>query len=479
MKKYLFLLTLFTFNTFCQISKKNQQTSVDSISSNKVNLYFKEKIPENLLKNITFPKNNTNIEISFFVNKEKIPFNIQVNSVRNTSLNNALINAFKKYPLNNFDINFDTRKKYSFQIISKGSNSNIINYNNSISETSPVNCNSCKDLDFFPDIETCIHQKINDFFYEKIDYSLAKTNDYNTQISLKISLFIDQNGFLKLKTVEAPTEFKEHIKNIVKKYSEIFTPKTKDNNSIPYDYKYFSTFKAGGTPKKVKIFNNFDSIFNPSTKNKFSEYLSKNLKVEEINNANLNRINKILYLYFELDKKGKPFQITTNSRSKELEEKIISLFKNYDLNNFIFFNKKKLNKYFSPIIIFENDKNIIKTNNIIGYSRSPIFPVCNNSKTTKEAYNCFSKQIQSHFIRKFNTKLPNKLGLSTGRKKVFINFRINKKGKIDNIKVRAPHIKIKEEVIRVMSKLPKVSPGIFGNKPVNIKYSIPFTLLIE
>lgn len=107
----------------------------------------------------------------------------------------------------------------------------------------------------------------------------------------------------------------------------------------------------------------------------------------------------------------------------------------------------------------------------------PVFPGCRGNKAKLKK--CFSKMVQKHFVRKFNTDLPNELGLSPGRKRVFIGFKIDKRGNVVNIQVRAPHPKIKKEVIKVMKKLPKMKPGRQRGKAVGVKYSIPFTLLVE
>ena len=107
----------------------------------------------------------------------------------------------------------------------------------------------------------------------------------------------------------------------------------------------------------------------------------------------------------------------------------------------------------------------------------PVFPGCKGSKSELKA--CFSKKVQKHFSRKFNTDLPNELGLSSGRKRVVIGFKIDKQGNVVNINARAPHPKIKSEVIKVMKQLPKMKPGRQRGKPVGVKYSIPFTLLVE
>ncbi|WP_334056800.1 energy transducer TonB [Polaribacter sp. P097] len=107
----------------------------------------------------------------------------------------------------------------------------------------------------------------------------------------------------------------------------------------------------------------------------------------------------------------------------------------------------------------------------------PVFPGCKGNKAELKA--CFSKMVQKHFSRKFDAELPNELGLSPGKKRVFIGFKIDKQGNIVNIQARGPHPKIESEVISVMNKLPKMTPGRQRGKPVGVKYSIPFSLIVE
>ena len=107
----------------------------------------------------------------------------------------------------------------------------------------------------------------------------------------------------------------------------------------------------------------------------------------------------------------------------------------------------------------------------------PVFPGCTGNNEELKA--CFSKMVQKHFSRKFDAELPNELGLSPGNKRVFIGFKIDRQGNVVNIQARAPHPKIKSEVVSVMKKLPKMKPGRQRGKPVGVKYSIPFTLIVE
>ena len=107
----------------------------------------------------------------------------------------------------------------------------------------------------------------------------------------------------------------------------------------------------------------------------------------------------------------------------------------------------------------------------------PVFPGCKGDKTALKS--CFSKMVQKHFSRKFDADLPNELGLDAGRKKVFIGFKIDRNGNVVNIQARAPHPKIKKEVVKVMKMLPKMKPGRQRGKAVGVKYSLPMGIVVE
>jgi bla regulator protein BlaR1 len=105
--------------------------------------------------------------------------------------------------------------------------------------------------------------------------------------------------------------------------------------------------------------------------------------------------------------------------------------------------------------------------------KAPTFPGCDTGDK-----DCFSKMVQKHFSRNFDAKLPNSLGLSAGTKRVFIGFKVDVNGDIVYVQARAPHIKIKEEVIRVMRSLPKMIPGKQNGQEVIVNYNIPFAIVV-
>jgi len=108
----------------------------------------------------------------------------------------------------------------------------------------------------------------------------------------------------------------------------------------------------------------------------------------------------------------------------------------------------------------------------------PIFPGCTGSN--KELRACFSMQISKFVLKNFNSELASDIGLQTGSiQRIFVIFKIDNKGNITNINARAPHIKLKEEAIRVIERLPTMTPGKQRGRPVGVSYGLPIVFKVE
>lgn len=107
----------------------------------------------------------------------------------------------------------------------------------------------------------------------------------------------------------------------------------------------------------------------------------------------------------------------------------------------------------------------------------PVFPGCTGSKEQKRE--CLSEKISQHVNKKFNADLAQELGLSPGKKRIFVMFKIDKNGDVVEIEARAPHVRLEKEAIRVIESLPKMQPGKQRGRPVGVKYSLPITFNVE
>ena len=108
----------------------------------------------------------------------------------------------------------------------------------------------------------------------------------------------------------------------------------------------------------------------------------------------------------------------------------------------------------------------------------PVFPGCEKgSKKQKKA--CLNKKLQKHVQRYFDAELANELGLAPGKKRIYVQFKIDKDGSITNVNARAPHPRLKKEAMRVAKKIPSMKPGRQRGRAVRVGYTLPITFNVE
>ncbi len=110
--------------------------------------------------------------------------------------------------------------------------------------------------------------------------------------------------------------------------------------------------------------------------------------------------------------------------------------------------------------------------------KAPIFPGCEKYTSRRDLHKCMSQKINKLVSKKFNTDIASEEGLR-GKQKIHVEFKIDKQGNVKDIKVRAPHHKLKSEAQRVINKIPKMKPGYQGKNPVNVVYNLPIIFQVR
>jgi protein TonB len=108
----------------------------------------------------------------------------------------------------------------------------------------------------------------------------------------------------------------------------------------------------------------------------------------------------------------------------------------------------------------------------------PVYPGCENAGNNAAKKNCMSEQIKKFVNKKFNKDLAGDLGL-TGRQRISVQFKIDKNGDVVNVRARAPHPRLEQEAVKVVSSLPKMIPGKQRGKAVGVLYSLPILFQVE
>ncbi|MFC4218660.1 energy transducer TonB [Flagellimonas marina] len=110
----------------------------------------------------------------------------------------------------------------------------------------------------------------------------------------------------------------------------------------------------------------------------------------------------------------------------------------------------------------------------INVEDKPIFPGCENAS---DKYLCFQEMMQKHIQKYFRyPESAQEMGLQ-GR--VNIIFTIQKDGSIGDVQLRGPHEILEKEAARIISKLPKMTPGKQRGTPVKVPFSIPITFKLQ
>jgi len=139
------------------------------------------------------------------------------------------------------------------------------------------------------------------------------------------------------------------------------------------------------------------------------------------------------------------------------------------------------------IIVIDLDKNFVSVEEeedvvedipFLVIENVPVFPGCTGNN--KELRACFSAKMSKFVSKKFNAELASDIGLQQGSvQRIFVMFKIDKKGNIANIQARAPHKKLQQEAIRVINLLPKMTPGKQRGRAVGVRYGLPIVFKVE
>ena len=106
----------------------------------------------------------------------------------------------------------------------------------------------------------------------------------------------------------------------------------------------------------------------------------------------------------------------------------------------------------------------------------PLFPGCERVKKS-ERRKCFQEKIQRHINKNFRyPEIAQEMGVQ-GR--VYVQFVIDKDGSITGIRTRGPDKNLEKEANRIISRLPKMTPGKQRGRPVRVPFSIPINFRLQ
>jgi protein TonB len=108
----------------------------------------------------------------------------------------------------------------------------------------------------------------------------------------------------------------------------------------------------------------------------------------------------------------------------------------------------------------------------------PIFPGCEDAKDNEERKTCFQQKILVFVSRNFEfPEMAKEMGIQ-GR--VYVNFVIERNGSISNVEiVRGVDPLLDDEAVRVVKKLPRLTPAKQRGKPVRMSFTLPINAKLQ
>ena len=111
-------------------------------------------------------------------------------------------------------------------------------------------------------------------------------------------------------------------------------------------------------------------------------------------------------------------------------------------------------------------------------NEAPIFPSCIN-RTGKNLRNCFFEQLRIRISE--NLEYPIEHTMDSITPKIFVAFKIDKKGRVFDIKIRkrSGMELFEKEAIRVIENMPKLKPAINKGEKVIVQCHFPINFSLN
>ena len=109
------------------------------------------------------------------------------------------------------------------------------------------------------------------------------------------------------------------------------------------------------------------------------------------------------------------------------------------------------------------------TNN---FEKYPVFPECMELEINA-LENCFKNTLNEFVFSNFN--VPEIVAKENYKGSIKVFFEVDKEGKFNVLYVDAIYNDLKDEVRKVFSKLPQITPATYNGNPSFVQFTMPIT----
>ncbi len=120
-----------------------------------------------------------------------------------------------------------------------------------------------------------------------------------------------------------------------------------------------------------------------------------------------------------------------------------------------------------------------KANKFSTVDAIPMFSDCEGEKGSNDQIDCFNTEMIKHIQEHF--RYPSDAVINKIEGEVWVRFIIDKNGNVTNIKALSPKGGkiLKDEAVRVVSNLPRFTPGVKDGENTSVKYGFPINFSLE
>ena len=150
---------------------------------------------------------------------------------------------------------------------------------------------------------------------------------------------------------------------------------------------------------------------------------------------------------------------------------------NVDISNSLEIRKE--DSVINNVLALSNTLSKDELKKAVKFDAASTIPQFSSCKGKKENLNCFNTEMIKHIEKHFN--YPNEAVIKKIEGKVWVRFVIDTDGNVSNIKTLGPKggKVLDNEAIRVITQLPKFTPGKNNGKKVSVKYGFPISFSLD
>jgi len=105
----------------------------------------------------------------------------------------------------------------------------------------------------------------------------------------------------------------------------------------------------------------------------------------------------------------------------------------------------------------------------------PVYPGCEQAE---QKMPCFKEKLLNFIAENFDSDLLQKID-DTGEVKMMITFIIDTDGSLDEVEIKSAYDSLNDEMKKVLSRVPKITPASQNGSPVRMQYELPVIFEIK